>query len=159
VLSLGTLLLTGGVALLARYEQLRRKRRKGLLRRLSRLGSQHALRFSSQERLKQYLIGLDGIGRRLLVLRHNAMGNILHWQVVDLQDVTRCSVQTQFSNCDTRLERIALRFERVGLSPCDVVFYQHAVNDPYEASELEQRARHWEVMLTKMLKRATRKTA
>jgi hypothetical protein len=159
VLTLGTLLLTGCVALLARYHQLRRKRRKGLLRRLSRLGSQHALRFSSQERLKQYLLGLDGIGRRLLVLRHDDMGNMLHWQVIDLQDVNRCSVQTQYGSYESRLQRIALRFERVGLPLCDIVFYQHAVNDPHEAPELEQRARHWEVMLTKMLKRTGRKTA
>src|SRR5688500_14497005 len=106
VLSLGTLLLTGCVALLARYHRLRRNKRKGLLRRLSRLGSQHALRFSSQERLKQCLIGLDGIGRRLLVLRHDAVGNMLHWQVIDLQDVSRCSVQTQYGSYEPRLERI-----------------------------------------------------
>jgi len=160
VLLLGTLLLTGCVVLLSKYQQLRRKRRKKLMRRLSRLGSEHALRFSSQERLKDYLIGLDGIGRRLLVLRHDDRGDILHWQVIDLHEVSRCQVRKEYSNdADKELKRIMLQFERIGLRPAEIIFYRQGYNDPHEAEELAQRARHWEVMLTKMLEKTAKQTA
>src|SRR6478735_3358411 len=77
--------------LLARYhQQLRRKITARLLKGFSQLGSAHDINFSSQDRLGNCIIGLDGIHCRLLVMEHDDAGKIKQSRVIDLAEVSAC---------------------------------------------------------------------
>ncbi|GAA4750355.1 hypothetical protein [Flavisolibacter ginsenosidimutans] len=131
-----------------------------LLQRFSQLGSDHNLSFSSQEVLKDGVIGLDGMHRKLAVLqKRNEDG--FHSNVIDLNDVKTCSVKRQYgtiggSDLQTKkpeqfLEKIVLRFELAnGGEPMEVMFYNHIDHVIYQIAELENKAKHWEAILSKM---------
>src|SRR5690348_8572319 len=70
----------------------KRKAMHQLLQTFSRTGSNHNLWFSSQEVLKDRAIGLDGIHRKILVLKR--IDNLSFESfVIDLNEVKSCSVK------------------------------------------------------------------
>lgn len=141
-----------------------RKKRKGrnqFLSRFSELGSFNNLTFSSQEILKDAAIGLDGVHRKLLVLIRSNETTFSN-QLLNLSDVKACTVKKQYGTIyagskknalDYYLEKIALCFEfKNSQEPVEVVFYHHISSDIYEIKEMSEKAKHWEVILSKLLK-------
>jgi hypothetical protein len=130
-----------------------------LLQAFSQAGSNHNLSFSSQEILKDTAIGLDGIHRKVLVLRRStdvAFESLL----IDINEVKSCAVKKEYitvSNSDLKTERperylgnISLHFELQNKPPVEIVFYKHFNSHIDEIAELEIKAKYWEAILTKM---------
>ena len=140
-----------------------------LLTMVSQAGSEYNLSFSSHEVLNDCIICLDGVHRKLLVFEKTGINGHKHF-VIDLDLVKRCSVQKIYGSIkagelkNSRLEqhllKVVLRFEfNDGQQPVDVSFYDHIENNIYQLLETEQKAKHWEIILSKMLKTALRKIA
>jgi len=137
------------------------------LHRFSELGTSHQLSFSSQEVLNNNIVGLDGINRKLLVLTQ--VGERLFDEyVVDLREVKNCTVKRSFGNstpvdsrsrrAETHIEKLSLQFEFYGdADPFEIVFYNHIDNNIYHLADLEEKANHWQQILTKMLNRRLQK--
>ena len=147
----------------------KRKRMNRLLHQFSELGSRYNLTFSSQEILHDCIIGLDGVNRKILVTR-SAEDVISHSELIALSDVKSCSVIRQYGTIksgelrvkklETYLERVALHFEREGNHPAiEIPFYQHRKNGLHELERLEKKARHWEMLLSKMIHVPVKKIA
>jgi hypothetical protein len=145
-----------------------RKKASCLLASFHQSGTQSSLSFSSQELLKNCIIGLDGIQRKLLVLQQDEKGNA-NTCIVDLAEVTKCTVHKVYrsiqvgdskSRREDYLEKIVLQFNYNGLIPTfEVPFYKQEDNHLYEIAELEQKAKHWEAILTKLIIDPLRKRA
>lgn len=129
--------------------------------RFSRLGTENKLTFCSQEALKDLLIGLDGIQRKLLVLKRQDK-NTFHSFAVDLATVKSCSVKRYYGTINSSelktkkleqyLEKITLHFEFAGDIPAkEILFYKHFDHHVVEVPELEKKAKHWEMALSKLL--------
>jgi len=138
----------------------RRNALNQLLHAFHKAGSERNLTFSSQEMLKDSIIGLDGVHRKLLVLERTADG-VLKSFVIDLNEVKSCAVRKAYGTTsggdqgagkpEQYLQTISLHFKLDDGPPADVFFYKHFENNIYQMAELESKAKHWEVVLTKML--------
>ena len=145
-----------------------RQKRRTLVR-LREAGIKNNLSFSSQQVLNDCVIGLDGLHRKLLVLQQ-AEDHYGSLHIVDLNEVKKCVVKKiyrnikagdpKWKNIEENPERIVLRFEFVdGKHPVEVPFYDQRSHLPDRRSELEQKARDWETILSKMIKSDLRKIA
>ncbi|MGN6164304.1 MAG: hypothetical protein ACTHOF_07175 [Flavisolibacter sp.] len=134
----------------------------------SQTGSKYNLSFSSQEILKNRIIGLDGISRKLLVIEHDTAEN--DYSIIDLQDVKSCSVKKKYitvnmgdeksKRMEEFLSTIVLQFNfKNGKEPFVLPFYESISNHVYEMKELEDKAKDWEAMLQKMLSNETKERA
>jgi hypothetical protein len=147
----------------------KRKEQHALMHRVSQVGVENSLSFSSQELLKRHVLGVDGVHRKLLILNvmddGSCSGIILH-----LDGVKSCSLKRYYGPIDAdalqlqrleqHLQRVVLQFELKGDQlPITVIFYDHADNPVHECRELEQRARDWETLFSKMLKAPLMKRA
>ncbi|HEU4470939.1 MAG TPA: hypothetical protein VFR58_07650 [Flavisolibacter sp.] len=152
-----------------RIEKQKNKRHMNqFLTRFSELGLVNGLAFSSQEILQQAAIGLDGIHRKLLILTGNSPSTASN-QLISLEEIKSCSVKKQYgtirpgvnaSNLDQYLEKISLCFElRNGKAAAEVVFYHHTTGNLFQVGEMDEKARHWETILSKMLKSPSREAA
>lgn len=136
----------------------KRKALKSLLHEFSSAGSHNGLSFSSQEVLRNSVIGLDGLQRKLLVVERKC-DNTYQSVVIDLNEVQSCTVDREYkaiSRGDSAkqkqlLESISLFFTMTQFIPIDVVFYNYIEEHALNAPELEAKARHWQVALTKLL--------
>lgn len=123
---------------------------------LSHAGTKHGLSFTSQELLRDKVIGVDGINRKFVVVNEKD-ADIL----VDLQEVKSCHLQkshgqVQYGNpmnghTENRLATIGLLFEYENKKIIPVHFYDHTVHSFSEANALEAKARDWEVILSKLI--------
>ncbi|NTS41112.1 hypothetical protein HRG84_09335 [Flavisolibacter sp. BT320] len=139
-----------------------------LLHRFSELGSGNNLTFSSQEILHDCIIGLDGVNRKILVAQ-SMDGSITHTELIDLFEVKTCSVIRRYGSIksgelrakklETYLESIALHFEREAQPPIEIPFYRHRKNSLHEIERLDKKARHWEMLLSKMIHVPAKKIA
>lgn len=130
-----------------------------MLKRFSQLATENNLSFSSQEILKDSVIGLDGIQRKILVLITE--DDDYSWLIIDLHEVKSCSVKKVFGTINVGdlkdqkleqfLEKIVLHFEQHRKPPVEIVFYKNISNHIYQMQELEQKAKHWETVLYKMI--------
>jgi hypothetical protein len=147
----------------------KRKRMHRHLHRFSELGSKYQLTFSSQEILKKCVIGLDGIHRKILVLQERD-GTNYDTSVIDLAEVKGCSVKEQYGTIksgelkarklESYLELVVLQLELSnGKGAVEIPFYQHLENHVSEGPVLEQKAKHWEAILSKLVPRPVKKTA
>jgi hypothetical protein len=134
---------------------------KQLLDHLSRLGSAYKLTFSGQLILKDYIIGLDGIQRKLLVLKGIANKKPEHY-MIDLNDVYSCTIKMHYGHISVNglkkikleqyLEKMTLHFKFIrSAMPADIVFYKKTDNPVSELAELEHKAKKWKELLSKML--------
>lgn len=139
----------------------KRKILNELLQRFSQLGSDHNLRFSSQEVLTNAVIGLDGLHRKLAVLQKRSETDFSGW-VIDLNEIRSCSVKRHYGTIgagdlqtkkpEQYLEKIVLHLVfSDGRDHAEVTFYNHIDHVIYQIRELEDKARHWELALSKML--------
>ena len=135
----------------------KRAREEKLLLHFSQLGTQHDLSFTSQEMLYNSVIGLDGLKRKLLFLQET--NGIYHWQVVDLNTVNHCSVTLKYSGfrfgrrrtVGAYFEKLSLRFHCNDNHLIDVPFYRNPRIKRSLRRHLEQKARHWQTILSKMI--------
>ena len=143
----------------------KRKNRKHMnqfLTRFSELGALNNLTFSSQEILEDAAIGLDGVHRKLLILNGSnettASNKLLY-----LNEIKTCTVKKQYgtigalglknNKLEQYLEKLSLCFDmKNGREPAEVAFFHHDTGNIYQLKELEEKAKHWEIMLSKMLK-------
>ena len=138
------------------------------LTRFSELGSLNNLTFSSQEIFQNSAIGLDGVHRRLLILsgrnETTASNKLLH-----LTEVKSCSVKKQYgtinagfkyNKLERHLEKLSLCFEfKDNRDPVEVNFFDHITGDVYQLKDMEKKAKHWEAILSKMLKSPLKEAA
>lgn len=160
--------MVGGYVLLRIFKLEKRKRMNHLLHRFSELGSGNNLTFSSQEILHDCIIGLDGVNRKILVAQ-SVDGIITHTELIDLFTVKTCSVIRQYGSIksgelranklETYLERLVLHFERDNEPAIEIPFYHYRKNGLHEIQKLEKKARHWELLLSKMIHVPARKIA
>ena len=147
----------------------KRKRMNLLLNHFSRLGSNNDLTFSSQELLEDCVLGLDGVHRKLLVLTGIDEGAFSN-SVIDLDEVKNCSVKKIYRNIKVRdlenkkledfLQHMSLHFEFSNeKEPVEIPFYKYTNGGAYPLRELEQKAKHWETILSKMLRAPAKKIA
>ncbi len=141
-----------------------KKKRKAMnkfLQQFSELGTVFHLTFSSQEVLKNCILGFDGVHQKLLVLKKQGESTF-HSIVIALPDVKECSVKKHYGTIkrgdlkkrklEHFLEAIVLQFTFVNSHPpVEVTFYHHCHNHIFDIFLLEQKARHWQAFLSKML--------
>ena len=147
--------------LLVRIEQ--KQKRKAMNRILSRvnfLESKYNLGFSSQEILKHCVIGMDGLRRKILVINSDE-NTSPSFVLIDLNEVKCCSVRKQYGTTqggalkqkplEQYLQSMALHFElKNDKPPVDVLLYDYRRNDVSEIRELEEKAKRWETLISKM---------
>jgi hypothetical protein len=136
-----------------------KKRNRALLQAFNQAGAGLQLSFSSQEFLKDKIIGLDGVHRKLLVFDTRQTQPA---ECISLGEVKACVLKKDYvrinhgngNNTDFEqvLQSIALQFsfkkrEAVFLLP----FYESSVHSIYERAELEEKAGYWETLLSKLL--------
>jgi hypothetical protein len=135
-----------------------RKRRESLLSQFSKAGSERGLSFSAQEVLKNKIVGLDGLQRKLMVYEFST-SNVT---VIDVGAIKNCSVKKGYeslnigtgkkSKVENYLTSIVIQFQFIGnADPISVSFYDSACNSIYEMAELEAKAKDWVTVLSKML--------
>ena len=160
------LLLVGGAVLVCyvflSIEKRRISRKKNqVLKKFSELGSKYSLSFTGQEILRQSVIGLDGMNRKLLVFQDHGNELFTH-TLINLDEVRSCKMEVQEIVLDMggayelyqdkKISRISLCFHfNFPKDPVAVCFYDEEVNDEREEDDLADKARDWEVILTKML--------
>jgi hypothetical protein len=134
-----------------------------LLRHTNELGIVCNLSFSSQEVFKGCAIGLDGKHRKLLIVEKSNATNY-DWHLIDLDNVINCTLKKTYRSIkagelekrsiEEYLETINLRLEFLDhREPIEIPFYAHDSNKEVNITELERKARRWQIMLSKMLKR------
>lgn len=153
--------------LISVHNRQKKKSAARLLLQFSRMGAEHGLSFSAQEGIPNGLFGLDGQQRKLLVLTRGD-GHMFTHTLIDLDKVKSCTLQKQYSTAPPvaggkpgeHLNRIVLRFDFASASlPAEVVFYDHVSNSVFELPGLTQKATHWELILTKLLRGQVKNTA
>jgi hypothetical protein len=133
----------------------------------SKLGSDHNLRFTSQEILDHCIIGLDGPSKKLVILISMKSEN--YWKMIDLDDLKNCEVKSIFKAGNSQrkkkrlnkdLQKIVLEYElKNDTKIFQLPFFDSEINRIYEKPELEKKAWHWKAILTQMICNASIKTA
>ena len=137
---------------------------KQIFNRLSELGIKNNLRFSSQELLENAVIALDGMQGKLLVINGIAKDKYDE-ALIDLDELKSCSLKKEYGSIrvgdlkkrklEQLLNKISLHFEfRNNKEPVDVPFYEHSEADNLNVSEMELKAKHWGIILSKMLRKS-----
>lgn len=127
---------------------------------LYRLGEDNKVSCSKKETMKHVALGLDEEKCKLLVLQQ--IEDRFDWQVISLDSVHTCFVKKTYININANdlkkgileeyLDKIALRFEFTNKNePLEVVFYNHIDHNIFEMAELEQKAKDWEIAISKIL--------
>lgn len=158
------------VLLIAMRNRQKQKEMKRLLDYFSRLGSKYGLTFSSLEVLKHCIIGLDGVQRKLLVLNGINKGGLLTEYVIDLNEVSECTVRKKYGSIQVNglrrrrleqyLRKVTLHFRyHAGRQPADIPFYRREEDRISELPALERKVERWKVMLTKLLPLRLKKSA
>lgn len=140
------------------HDKHKRKAMKDLLNNARRLGAENGLNFSSQEILDNCVLGLDGMQRKILVVSKEKSS--YSSSIIDLNLVKSCSMKKIYGTIkagdlknqklDRYLEKIVLHFELDHKPPVEIAFYKNVHRPIYETQKLEQKARHWTTILSKM---------
>jgi hypothetical protein len=139
------------------HQRQKKEKEKHLLRHFNNLGADAGLRFSAQELMRHTLIGIDGMQGKLIYLDEDLEGWLTSG-VIDLQEVKNCTLVKTFgsdaqANTSPFINRVSLQFQfKDNRSAAAIVFYDHIRNNIYEYQGAEQKARHWEQMLCKLLR-------
>ena len=138
----------------------KRKHMNMMMLHFSEWASKFNMRFSSQEVLKNAVIGLDGVQRKILVLRKTAQQyNAI---VIDLAGVTSCTVRKQYGTInggalpgiglENFLVQIVLHFEFAdGRAAEEIPFYDKDM-DSSKRTGMGQKARLWETLLSQLIR-------
>lgn len=147
--------------LLVRIEQnQKRKAMNRILSRVNSLESKYNLGFSSQEILRHCVIAMDGLRRKILVINSDE-NSAPSFVLIDLNEVKSCSVKKQYGTIEggalkkrlleQYLQSMVLHFELDNNKPAvDILLYDYRRNDVSEIRELEEKAKRWETVISKM---------
>ena len=135
------------------------RRNEKFLNLFNKEGSKQDLSFSSQELLKNKIIGLDGLKQTLLVFDFENDDDITS---ITMVSVKNCVVEKKYDSIvigrerkpliEPHLRNINLKFSfKNSADPVSVSFYDSDVNSIYEMPELEAKAKTWEAVLSKMI--------
>jgi hypothetical protein len=147
----------------------RKKTSTELLNHFSKLGTENNLSFSSQEILENCIIGLDGIQRKLLILKKidkDEYDSIL----LDLNEVRKCSKKNIYTRVnigtskkerfENHLDKIVLDFDFIdNRQPVQILFFEPITNHIFAMLELEQKAKKWETILSQIANTGLKKIA
>ena len=147
----------------------RQKTASELLNHFSKLGTENKLSFSSQEILENCIIGLDGIQRKLLILKKidkDEYDSIL----LDLNEVKKCSKKNIYTRVnigtskkerfENHLDKIVLDFDFIdNRQPVQILFFEPITNHIFAMLELEQKAKKWETILSQIANTGLKKIA
>jgi len=147
----------------------RKKTSTELLNHFSKLGTENNLSFTSQEILENCIIGLDGIQRKLLILKkidNNEYDPVL----LDLNEVRTCSKKTIYKRVnigtskkekfENQIDKIVLDFDFIdNRQRVQILFFDPIANHVFAMSELEQKAKKWETILSQIANTSLKKTA
>jgi len=139
----------------------KQKSMKQLSYQLSRNRSEYNLSFTSQEVLKDYVFGIDALQRKMLLI-HRLKDGIYQDEVIALDEIKTCSVKKIYGaieggslknrKLEQHLKKIVLQFEfSHNKQTIELCFYEDIHNSIYQISEMEQKARHWQAMLSKLI--------
>jgi hypothetical protein len=128
--------------------------------RISELGSELGLSFSSHLELGDKVIGLDGRQRKILVCDVNNEQS--EYQLISLDKVRAISVKKTYSGIkpgelDERrfeefIQTIHLQFEYSdGHDTIALPFYEKGINDVADFAVLESKVKNWQLVLSKMI--------
>ena len=136
-----------------------RNQNKTLLKRLSKSRSEHGLSFSSQEILKNKIIGLDGLNQTLLIFEFENANDVI---CINMQEVKNCTVEKKYDSIvignerkaklEPHLRSMGIKFSfKNSREPISVSIYDSSINSIYEMQELEAKAKNWEKTLSGMI--------
>lgn len=139
-----------------------KKKNHNLLRILSREGASYNLTFCSQEILKDKVIGIDGIHRKIMILEKKM--NAYYSSIISLDEVHDCQLVTRlgainndnFKNPGRKYNPsiLALKFDfNNHTQPASIIFSNGILNSKKEFDLLKAKAEYWCVMFSKMLNR------
>lgn len=129
---------------------------------LCKLGSKFNLSFSNYVALSNKIIGLDVLKRKLLVAEKN--NGLFRPYFIELNKISVITVQKIYNSIKAgelkkrRIEeflqsiRLQLEFEN-GENTVILPFYERSIDDIHKLHWLESKARNWQMMLSKMLRR------
>lgn len=136
------------------------KTRHQLLHAFCHKGFEYDLNFSSQEILKDAVIGFDGVHQKLFVLKRWGE-SVFEPLLIDLKEVQSCSVKKEYGLVRTGngrsekreqyLQSITLLFVLSDKPSVEIAFYNHFNSSIYEIADLESKAKYWEAILSKMI--------
>lgn len=127
----------------------------------SKMASQNNLSFSSQLVLQDRILGVDGIHRKLMVVNGN-----YDYIIIDLDMVKLCTVHKEYQTIDAGalnkktldqyLRTISIQFRLFNGEMIDLPFYEKGSSPIFLVRECEARARDWEAMLNKLIRKEKR---
>lgn len=125
---------------------------------LSKLGSQHNLSFSSQEKIVGGMFGFDNLNKILLVLENG--GAPPKWYLIHLAQVRFCCVQRTYRPTSAptyspraSTDKVGLQFHfKNGEPPVFLAFYCADRHPAKELPYLDAKARGWHSFLSKLLR-------
>lgn len=156
------------LVLIAINNRQRRKNANELSNRFFKLGKERNLIFSKMDVLGNFMVGLDDVYNKIMVLTKSE--HEYDSFVIDLGEVKDCSKRNIYKRInrgsakrdefESYVDEIFLVFdfqekaEQVNLS-----FYESGRNSLLEMAALEQKAKDWEMIVTRITKELQRKTA
>ena len=138
-----------------------------LLNRFRELGLHYNLNFSNKAILDNCLLGFDAVQRKLLVLNRD---NECSHELIDLHQLEFCFVKKTYGTIDGGalknkrlehyLEKIILCLElKTEKRKVEIVFYRRVDQPLYQLFELEQMAKDWEALLSKIPGKEVKRTS
>ena len=136
-----------------------RKRIEELFKAFRQFAEQYKFAVSKKERLGMHIIALDDIHHTLLIVNENNTG--YEHKYLALDTIFECKLRKAYSKtiigCSHRnygqlyLQSIVLDLSCKNQPTLSIPFYEATVNNKYEISELEEKAKHWETMLLQLM--------
>ena len=134
------------------------KRLSGILYQSSEIATRFNLSFSSQVVLHDMVLGVDGVNRKIMIIKE-INGNA-DCKTIDLNLVKECMVHKEYENIEAGglrkrdlvkyLKSISLNLVMASGNNVILPFYEMKKNNPAELQTCESRARDWESMLNKL---------
>jgi uncharacterized protein YpmB len=146
----------------------RKKMAIELASRFTEMGERNNLSFTHREMMKNFIIGLDELRRKVFILRKK--DNKYDFQVIDLREAKSCSKKRLYNSINMgtiEKERYEKHIDKIVLElnytdnrvPIQICFFEANVNHLLEMSELEQKAEGWATILTQTLNSKLKNTA
>jgi hypothetical protein len=112
--------------------------------------------------LSECIIGFDGKHRKLVVLKQCSQFEY-DWYIINLDDVLSCYIKKTYRSIkagelkkkriEDYLESIILGLEFLdNRTPVEISFYDRVGHKIWKVSELDRKAKSWQIMLSKMLR-------
>ncbi|HEV8082020.1 MAG TPA: hypothetical protein VGP55_02405 [Chitinophagaceae bacterium] len=133
------------------------------------VATKHSLTVLNPEIIKDAILGLNEICDKLLVVKSVETGKY-KWHIIDLYNVKSCTVikdcKSSYSNnpkektTERFVDQIYLQFEFIDEEEnVEINFYTHILNHISDMPQSEQKARKWEEVISKIIKKKLKRIA